>query len=361
MPSSGRRRSSSSGKSGTCICEGRLAKNSHQTRRRRLPLVTAALILLSTFTTATACTSSFPHLLPRRDLSPTSQPLPGPSLFHRRSPSPQAAGIVLADPNADSASTTTPLIEEVNALPDGYAFPQPFDAVLGVNFTSTSCPSFFNRFLADPQFRACSPLSLLLETSTSFFKAMQDPTLLSPILDQICSAGADTCLDIMNQYAIQIDQSGTCGPDLRQGNALAVSALNGFRNYKLYYQAGCLKDSNTGEYCFAEAANATTPSDLYIYYLPGGTSLPSGEKPTCNRCSKSVMSTFSNYASNSTLRISETYINARNVIALSCGPSFAPMVAATTVTAGSMQRAFLSAAGMLMPLLAAACFVAGTC
>lgn len=49
-----------------------------------------------------------------------------------------------------------------------------------------------------------------LETSTSFFKAMQDPTLLSPILDQICSAGADTCLDIMNQYAIQIDQSGTC-------------------------------------------------------------------------------------------------------------------------------------------------------
>lgn len=49
------------------------------------------------------------------------------------------------------------------------------------------------------------------------------------------------------------------GPDLRQGNALAVSALNGFRNYKLYFQTGCLKDSNSENYCFAEAANATLP------------------------------------------------------------------------------------------------------
>lgn len=52
--------------------------------------------------------------------------------------------------------------------------------------------------------------ALQLETSTSFFKAMQDPTLLPPVLDQICSADADTCLDVMDQYALQIDQSDTC-------------------------------------------------------------------------------------------------------------------------------------------------------
>lgn len=45
----------------------------------------------------------------------------------------------------------------------------------------------------------------------------------------------------------------------------------------------------------------------------------------------------SNYASNATLRISETYINARNIISLSCGPSFAPMVAATKTADASRQ------------------------
>lgn len=59
----------------------------------------------------------------------------------------------------------------------------------------------------------------------------------------------------------------------------------------------------------------------------------------------------SNYATNATMRISETYTNARNVIALSCGPSFAPMVAAT-VTAGAGQTIALSSLTVMLTIIA---------
>lgn len=42
------------------------------------------------------------------------------------------------------------------------ALPAPFDSNLGNNFTSSSCPLFFNSFLNDPQLQACHPVSLLL-------------------------------------------------------------------------------------------------------------------------------------------------------------------------------------------------------
>jgi hypothetical protein len=43
--------------------------------------------------------------------------------------------------------------------------PQPFDQSLGNNFTSTTCPNFFNTFLADNDFQSCYPFSLLLTVS----------------------------------------------------------------------------------------------------------------------------------------------------------------------------------------------------
>jgi hypothetical protein len=122
---------------------------------------------------------------------------------------------------------------------------------------------------------------LQLETSTSFFKAMQDATVLPAVLDQICSADAESCVEVMDKYSQSIDTAKTCkssfatsliiavadydrlrrcagGPDLAKGNALAVAASNGFRSYKLYYEAGCLKNVRT-ENCLAEAANSTSP------------------------------------------------------------------------------------------------------
>lgn len=43
------------------------------------------------------------------------------------------------------------------------ALPQPFDTSLGNNFTVASCPQFFKTFLEDKDFKACYPLSLLLQ------------------------------------------------------------------------------------------------------------------------------------------------------------------------------------------------------
>jgi hypothetical protein len=46
------------------------------------------------------------------------------------------------------------------------ALPQPFDTSLGNNFTSTACPIYFNKFLADSTFQSCYPFSLLIQVST---------------------------------------------------------------------------------------------------------------------------------------------------------------------------------------------------
>lgn len=240
-----------------------------------------------------------------------------------------------SDPAA-STSTASPQV-----LPSSYVMPSAFDAILGVNFTSTSCPDFFQEFLSDDTFKTCYPLSLLLETSTSFFRAMKNDTLLPAVMDQVCAADLDTCTTKMNQLATEIQQNDRCGSDISKGNALAVSALNGFKNFPVLYRAGCLQDSTDSnkEYCFTKAAQAETASDLYLYYVPGGTSLPSGTRPSCDACSKAVMGVYSEYASNSTLPISSTYGNTRNTLAITCGPSFAPMVAATLQGSSSRNLA----------------------
>jgi hypothetical protein len=51
------------------------------------------------------------------------------------------------------------------------ALPQPFDTSLGNNFTSTACPTYFTKFLADSTFQQCYPFSLLLQVSISFSKS----------------------------------------------------------------------------------------------------------------------------------------------------------------------------------------------
>ena len=45
-------------------------------------------------------------------------------------------------------------------------FPTPFDGGMGNNFTSSSCPLFFNNFLNDPNFQQCHAISLLLVVRT---------------------------------------------------------------------------------------------------------------------------------------------------------------------------------------------------
>lgn len=122
---------------GTCTCRRRRSSNkttyTTSITPRRLFIATLALFI----TTTLACTSSIPH--PVLDISsPTSDA----GLLLRRSPSPQGAAIVLADPSDTTTDTTTTVgedtstsltpslpiaLEDVDALPAGYSFPQPFE------------------------------------------------------------------------------------------------------------------------------------------------------------------------------------------------------------------------------------------
>ncbi|GAA5942510.1 hypothetical protein JCM10213_004799 [Rhodosporidiobolus nylandii] len=262
---------------------------------------------------------------------------------------------VASTSNAASATrTATSAVSTSTAVPETYQLPEAFDSTLGTNFTSTACPSFFSTFLADSTFTSCAPFSLLLTTSSAFFTAERSPYSLLPyVLDASCAADAVTCTDLMDSLAKEIKQSNTCGPDLNLGNPLAIEALRGFQNYRIYREAGCQKSNATGTpYCFAEAAAQSEPDDLYLYYVAEGTSLPSGTAPQCGSCAQGLFSIYSRYASNSTLAISKTYSSARAALAVNCGPTFAPVV---TVATSSSTRSVPSFA-TLVPLLPAAIF-----
>ncbi|KWU43078.1 hypothetical protein RHOSPDRAFT_35337 [Rhodotorula sp. JG-1b] len=292
------------------------------------------------------------------------------------SPAPSNAGGTAASATASSTfeqvgSSTVAIVSGTSsaptststAVPEGYTLPQPFDSTLGTNFSSTACPSFFATFLADPTFQACAPFSLLLTTSTGFFQAERSPTSLLPhVLDASCSAPADTCINLMDSLARKLKLQNTCAKDLSLGNPLVAEALDGFNNYRLMRSAGCQRSNSTRNYCFADAATKEDPSDLYLYYLPEGTTLPSGTSPECDSCTESLMSIYASYATNSTLPISRTYASGRAIVALSCGPTFAPVVTPVPITSAAtaassfrllgLASAALTTAVMMINLLA---------
>jgi hypothetical protein len=62
---------------------------------------------------------------------------------------------------AASTSSSAPSVSTASSD----ALPRPFDAGLGNNFTTSSCPIFFKQFLSDNTFNECVPLSFLLQVS----------------------------------------------------------------------------------------------------------------------------------------------------------------------------------------------------
>jgi len=59
---------------------------------------------------------------------------------------------ITISPSATATSTTS-------ASP----LPSPFDGGITSNFTSTTCPTFFDNMLADPELQRCYPVSLMLQ------------------------------------------------------------------------------------------------------------------------------------------------------------------------------------------------------
>ncbi|PPJ53472.1 hypothetical protein CBER1_00419 [Cercospora berteroae] len=210
--------------------------------------------------------------------------------------------------------------------------PRPFDSNLGNNFTTSTCPTFFDRFLNDQAFASCLPLSLLLQTSSGFFTASRSLVRLTTILDSTCNVDFPTCSALMASYAQEVKQTANCGADLAMGNPSVVQAYNGFLAYDTLYHAGCLND-DSGRYCYANAVtNSSSPTSSYIYYLPLGVQLPGGSRPACTTCLQNTMAIFAQTASNHTQLLNGDYHSAASQIQMNCGPTF---VQATVQNSGS--------------------------
>ncbi|EEH42958.1 uncharacterized protein PADG_07778 [Paracoccidioides brasiliensis Pb18] len=201
--------------------------------------------------------------------------------------------------------------------------PSPFDSNLGSNFTNPACPIFFQDFLTNASFQNCYPVSLLLQSSLSFFEASRSVARLSRILDAACSAPRDDCKAIMSDLAAKLTSKEVCGEDFRLQQPIVIQAHNGLRAYTAVYDAMCLKSPDTHNYCFSDAVvNGTNPSNSFIYYLPLGMNLPGSSRPTCNKCLQATMQSFSRAATTDNQPIVKTYMPAANQININCGPAF---------------------------------------
>ncbi|KAI7510955.1 hypothetical protein KC347_g3849 [Hortaea werneckii] len=182
----------------------------------------------------------------------------------------------------------------------------------------------------------CLPLSLLLQTSNSFFTALKSPVLLAQTMDASCSANFTQCSVLMSSLARTIKQPSNCREDYKLENPMVRQAYNGFLAYETLYRVGCLTDAD-GDYCFSNAvSNMTAPTSSYVYYLPLGVQLPAGTRPTCNDCLQDTMQVFAQAAANKSVPLSETYENAGQMIQMACGPSYAvDAVQRTNAAAGS--------------------------
>jgi hypothetical protein len=87
---------------------------------------------------------------------PTPQPTSTQDLIFPRDDSTGVVGITQPSGTTDGLAVATDVVQSSS-------LPQPFDTSLGNNFTAPSCPQFFKTFLADKDFKACYPLSLLLQ------------------------------------------------------------------------------------------------------------------------------------------------------------------------------------------------------
>ncbi|MCJ1283709.1 hypothetical protein MMC26_003040 [Xylographa opegraphella] len=257
-------------------------------------------------------------------------------------------------PSASSASlsstpTASSSLMTASTVPTNVPLPKPFDSSLGSNFTSSSCPAFFDSFLKNATFTSCLPFSLLLQVrcsssppfpprptihnpsltpippsqnSNSFFQAEKSPALLTHTLDASCAADLTSCSTLMSSLAVQLRDDANCGLDYADENALAVQAYDGLVSYAPLYRAGCLKDAR-GAYCFANAVtNRSSPSDPYPYFLPLGFALPGGSSPTCSACLQQTMDIFAAAAANLSQPVSADYNNAAVQIDQVCGPAF---------------------------------------
>lgn len=220
--------------------------------------------------------------------------------------------------------------------------PTAFDTNLSNNFTTDSCPKFFDAFLSNSTITSCYPISLLLHDSTSFFHTLTSAPATSHVLDASCAASVDTCTSIFNRLATALLKDDACGKDYKLGNPLVTDAYTGFITYEPVRRAACLKNPTTNDYCFVDAVtNASAPQNFDVYSIPWGYPIVSPPWPTCNECLQASMDIFSRWAQVDGQPLDSSYLPSALAINRHCGDNFANV----NVTVGSEKSAVTSGAG----------------
>ncbi|KAI9742820.1 MAG: hypothetical protein M1818_003549 [Claussenomyces sp. TS43310] len=239
--------------------------------------------------------------------------------------------------SSSASSTATATTITVATAAPASQLPSAFDSGLGSSFESQTCPSYIKGFLEEPKFKACLPLSMLLESSVSFFQVEKSIVRVTQTLDVACGANVTSCNVYLSTLANNLTTAANCAADYANGNSVVMQVYTGLISYRTMYQASCLRDPSTDSYCFADAiTNSTSPTNSYIYYLPLNTSLPGGTNPTCNTCLQHTMAVFQTSAANRSQPVSSLYAPAAQQINAICGPGFlnttVPVEAAVTST-----------------------------
>jgi hypothetical protein len=261
----------------------------------------------------------------------------------------ESSGTTQTQPSSTQTSTTSSASASPTAIsPD---LPQPFDSYRPSDFRSSggddSCPNFISNLLADSQFRACYPISMLLMGSSSFFRAQASLTSLVQVLDRSCAADVDPCNSYMTQAARDLTSEANCQEEYRAGHSLTMLAYYGLRAYNMLYSATCLQDEED-MYCYASAAtNTTDPSDSKFYFMPYELGYPGGSTPSCSWCTQETMAIFHAASSDRSQIMSQMYPQAALSVNAVCGPDY---VNATLPEAQSASS-IVHAPGMAMSLL----------
>ncbi len=175
----------------------------------------------------------------------------------------------------------------------------------------------------------------IIPTDDTVNQALNNSTLLTAILWGTCNTlpSEAECATVMNDLASTLGQA--CSTELKNKNVLASQAFTGFQMFSPMRDAGCLVDNKTGAYCFAEAAAAISPTDLYFWELPYGTGPPAGSVPTCSECVKDVMAIYAKVVTGAPTRINSTklpldttYPQAALLAVKQCGSAYAQQVSA---------------------------------
>jgi hypothetical protein len=163
-----------------------------------------------------------------------------------------------------------------------------------------------------------------MQGSSSFFEAQRSIVSMTQVLDASCAANVTTCQTYLSNMARELVDNKNCGNEYARSYSTVVQTYLGLIAYQSLYSAGCLRDTKTSAYCFANAVtNTTNPRGVYVWYLPLNLTFPDSGQVSCNECTKQSLDIFQSTAANRKLSIAYTYEAAAQLANRQCGANFA--------------------------------------